>query len=103
VHFEDFGARNVARAAGDTPFRVRLGAGGAVIDVPAGVSILQALRASGHRIPSSCESGTCGSCRMTLLAGEADHRDLVLAESEQQHAIMVCVSRAHSPELILEP
>jgi len=103
VHFEDFGTRNVARAAGDTSFTVRLGAAGAAIDVPAGVSILEALRACGHRIPSSCESGTCGSCRVKLLAGEADHRDLVLAESERRHAIMVCVSRARSPELVLEP
>jgi ferredoxin len=51
---------------------------------------------------SSCESGTCGTCRTRLLAGEADHRDLVLTEDEQADHIMVCVSRAHSPEIVID-
>ncbi len=90
------------RTVDDKPLTVRVGVDGAPIEVPAGVSILEALRANGHRIRSSCESGTCGSCRMKLLAGEADHRDLVLTDSERQSEIIVCVSRAHSPELIVE-
>lgn len=102
VHFEDFGAGRVARTLADTPFTVRLGADGPPIAVDATHSILEALRANGHRIPSSCESGTCGSCRMRLVAGEADHRDLVLTEEERRTSIMVCVSRARSPELVIE-
>ncbi len=102
VHFEDFGAGRVARTIADTPFTVRLGADGPPIAVDAAHSILEALRAHGHRIPSSCESGTCGSCRMRLVAGEADHRDLVLTEEERRTSIMVCVSRARSPELVIE-
>ena len=51
----------------------------------------------GHDVPSSCESGTCGTCRTKLLAGEADHRDLVLTESERGSQIMICVSRAQAP------
>jgi phthalate 4,5-dioxygenase reductase subunit len=97
VHFEDFAVRNVRRSADDKPFLVRFE--GESIDVAADESILHALRAKGHRIPSSCESGTCGSCRMRLLAGEADHRDLVLTDEERVTNIMVCVSRAHSAEL----
>jgi len=31
---------------------------------------------------------------MRLVAGEADHRDLVLTEEERRTSIMVCVSRA---------
>jgi phthalate 4,5-dioxygenase reductase subunit len=102
VHFEDFGAGRVARTIADTPFTVRLGAAGPAIAVDAAHSILEALRAHGHRIPSSCESGTCGSCRMRLVTGEADHRDLVLTEEERRTSIMVCVSRARSPELVIE-
>ena len=79
-----------------------MGQDGAAIDVPPGISMLEALRAHGHRIPSSCESGTCGTCRVRLLAGEPDHRDLVLSESERRRDIMVCVSRAHSLELVVE-
>jgi phthalate 4,5-dioxygenase reductase subunit len=99
VHFEDFGAGKAARAVDDKPFVVRYGSDGPPIDVAANQSILEALRANGHRIPSSCESGTCGSCRMKLVAGDADHRDFVLSDTERLREIIVCVSRAHSQEL----
>jgi phthalate 4,5-dioxygenase reductase subunit len=79
-----------------------VGADGQVVDIAPGTSILEALRAQGHRIPSSCESGTCGSCRVKLLAGEPDHRDLVLTDSERLREIIVCVSRSFSPELVVE-
>jgi phthalate 4,5-dioxygenase reductase subunit len=101
VHFEDFGAGKTAPTGEDKPLVVRLGVEGEAIEVPANMSILEALRAKGHRVPSSCESGTCGSCRMKVLAGEPDHRDLVLSENERRHEIIVCVSRAHSAELAL--
>ena len=100
VHFEDFASRQTARAGEDRPFVVRFE--GESIEVPANASILETLRARGHRIPSSCESGTCGSCRMRLVAGEADHRDLVLSEDERAGSIMVCVSRARSAEIAIE-
>src|SRR2546423_1693503 len=70
VHFEDFGAGKSARTVEDKPFTVKYREIGEPIEVAANVSMLEALRAKGHRIPSSCESGTCGSCRMKLLAGE---------------------------------
>lgn len=102
VHFEDFGAGKAARAADDHPFAVRLGRRGDVIEIPAGKSILETLRATGCTIPSSCESGTCGSCRVGFVKGEPDHRDLVLTDSERLREIIVCVSRAHSPEITLD-
>lgn len=102
VHFEDFSAGKSARTVEDKPITVRVGAGGEPIDIPANVSILEGLRAKGYGIRSSCESGTCGSCRMKLLSGEPDHRDLVLSDSERLREIIVCVSRAHSPELVIE-
>ena len=102
VHFEDFAAAKSAHAADDKPLIVRVGNSAPPIDVPAEVSILEALRANGYKMRSSCESGTCGTCRMKLLAGVADHRDFVLSDSERLGEIMVCVSRAHSPELVLD-
>jgi phthalate 4,5-dioxygenase reductase subunit len=72
------------------------------LEVPLGVSILEALRRHGFVVPSSCESGTCGSCRTKLLAGVADHRDFVLDEEEQKNEIMICVSRARSGALTLD-
>jgi phthalate 4,5-dioxygenase reductase subunit len=70
--------------------------------VPAGVTILEALRRAGLRVESSCESGTCGTCKTKLIAGEPDHRDLVLMPDEQGSFIMVCVSRSRSDELVLD-
>ncbi|MFO1324705.1 MAG: PDR/VanB family oxidoreductase [Burkholderiales bacterium] len=102
VHFEDFGAGDVAHAANDRPFDVRLDRTGGVVHVPADKTILETLRAHGLMLPSSCESGTCGTCRTGLVAGEPDHRDLVLSDAEHQREIMICVSRAKSPELTLD-
>nr|WP_297457882.1 PDR/VanB family oxidoreductase [uncultured Halomonas sp.] len=102
VHFEDFGTRKPAATEEDKPFTVRLSKTGEAVPIPAGVSILEALRTNGHHVPYSCESGTCGSCRTRLVEGEAEHRDLVLSEAERQDNIMVCVSRACSAELVID-
>src|SRR5262249_35389633 len=98
VHLEGF---TEAAEAGpdDTPFTVRLARSGGTVAVPVGTTILEALRRHGLAVPSSCESGTCGTCRTELIAGDADHRDLVLADDERGSNIMVGVSRAHSDEL----
>lgn len=101
VHFESFGVDASAYAA-NTAFTVRLHRSGVSLPVAADQSILEALRAHGHPVSSSCESGTCGSCRTGLLGGEAEHRDMVLAEEERATRIMVCVSRAKSGELVLD-
>jgi phthalate 4,5-dioxygenase reductase subunit len=101
VHFEAFTepTRNVAE---DRAFTLRLAQSGETIEVGTGVTILEALRANGHVVPSSCESGTCGTCRTRLVGGEADHRDLVLTDDEKAASIMICVSRARSSELIID-
>jgi phthalate 4,5-dioxygenase reductase subunit len=102
VHFEDFGSDLVRPRADDVAFTIQLGRAGPVLDVPVGTSILETIRAHGRRVPSSCESGTCGTCRTTVLEGEPDHRDLVMTESEQKHGMMICVSRAKSSNLVLD-
>jgi phthalate 4,5-dioxygenase reductase subunit len=60
------------------------------------------MRDAGHDAPSSCESGTCGTCRTRLVSGQADHRDLVLMEEEKADQIMICVSRALTPEIAID-
>lgn len=102
VHFESFVEGTERRTADDRAFSVRLARSGEVVEVPANMSILEALRARGHQVPSSCESGTCGTCRTRLLGGEADHRDLVLSDAERPDNIMVCVSRARSSEIVID-
>lgn len=101
VHFEAFSEAEKQKPD-DKPFRVTLAKSGETFDVPVGTTIIEAMRARGHEVPTSCESGTCGTCRTKLLAGEADHRDLVLAEHERGDQIMICVSRARSPEIVID-
>jgi phthalate 4,5-dioxygenase reductase subunit len=101
VHFEAFTEAETSRPD-DRPFRVRLARSGTIVEVPVGTTILEALRAAGHQVPSSCESGTCGTCKTGLLDGMPDHRDLVLSERERDRHIMVCVSRAQSAELVID-
>ena len=101
VHFEDFVGGSAPRPD-DRPFEVRLSRSGATYEVPAGVSILDTLRRDGHALPSSCESGTCGTCRTRYVAGAPDHRDFVLSDDEKRHELMICVSRATSPSLTLD-
>ena len=101
VHFESFGVDAKAFAE-DKPFDVRLARTGTTVHVSADQTILEALRGAGLRVPSSCESGTCGSCKTRLVSGDVEHRDMVLLEEERPDHIMVCVSRAKSGELVLD-
>lgn len=95
VHFEDFGSsEQPVQTASAGEFEVKLRKSGVTVRVPVGVSILEAIRQKGISVPSSCESGTCGSCRTPLVSGEVQHLDFVLDEDEQKHDIMICVSRA---------
>ncbi len=101
VHFEAFSDAETHKPT-DKPFKVKLARTGAVLDVPTDKTILEVLRTHGLEVPSSCETGTCGTCKTTLLAGEADHRDLYLAEHDKAGNIMICVSRAKSDEIEIE-
>jgi phthalate 4,5-dioxygenase reductase subunit len=101
VHFEAFSEAETHKA-GDKPFRVRLARSGKVLEVPVTKTVLEVLRENGLEVPSSCETGTCGTCRTKMLAGEADHRDLVLVEHERADHIMICVSRARGEEITID-
>ncbi len=101
VHFESFQPVDVVRAD-DRAFALRLAASGRLLTVPKDRSILETVRAAGISVSSSCESGTCGTCRTRLLAGRADHRDQVLLADERDDHIMICVSRAAGDELVID-
>ena len=101
VHFEDFKPVEVVRAD-DRPFSVTIASRNQTFNVPADRSILEALRDAGVNTVSSCESGTCGTCKAKLVSGNVDHRDMVLEESERPHHIMICVSRAADGDLTID-
>ncbi|MGY0219575.1 PDR/VanB family oxidoreductase [Endozoicomonadaceae bacterium StTr2] len=104
VHFERFAAAETTEAVENKAFEVELASSGEVLEVTPDQSILEVLRSRGHEVETMCEEGLCGSCEVGLLAGEADHRDSVLTEDEQQEqsVLMVCCSRAKSPRLKLD-
>lgn len=101
VTFEDFKPVEVVRDD-DSAFEVTLERSGTTLTVPEDRSILEALRDAGVSTTSSCESGTCGTCKTRLIAGNPDHRDMVLRDDEQSDHIMICVSRAKDGGLVLD-
>ena len=101
VHYESFAG--VAAVSFDSrPFKVRRAATNEIYQIPADRSIVDVFRDAGLKPKSSCESGTCGTCRVRRVAGDPDHRDLVLTDEERREYFMPCVSRAHSDEITLE-
>ena len=100
IHFEDFaGVRAVQ--SDNKPFRIIRAATKQAFDVPADKTGLEILRHAGFKLPSSCESGTCGTCRVRLISGTPIHRDLILAPEEQGEFFMPCVSRGEG-DLVIE-
>jgi len=103
VHFEYFSAPAVQWPP-NRAFEVELARSGEVLQVPADRTLLQVLRGHGLDIHSACEEGVCGTCETRLVRGEAEHRDALLSEREKalNRSMMVCVSRAKSPRLVLD-
>lgn len=101
IHFESFGV-SASVLAENAAFAVRLQKSGRTFRVSETQTLLEALRADGQVVRSSCESGTCGSCKTGLISGDVEHRDWVLSDAERADHIMPCVSRARCGELVLD-
>ena len=102
IHFESFGIGDASLYEPNQPFTVALARAGMTIPVAEDETILDALRNHGQRVQSSCEAGSCGTCRTGYLSGDVEHRDMVLMDDEKAQQIMVCVSRARGGELVLD-
>lgn len=100
---EQFVAEEVD-TSGDQSFEVVIDSTGETVTIPADKSILDTLNEAGHDIPSSCEEGTCGTCETGVIDGIPDHRDVVLSKAEkaENDCMMLCVSRAACPRLVLD-
>lgn len=91
IHFEAFQAD-----VGGDPFEVVVAnRQDEVVKVGAEESLLEALqkRFGVDEIPSSCEVGNCGTCKIKLRSGRVDHRGTALVEDEMADSLLSCVSR----------
>lgn len=88
----------------ESAFEVELKDSGIIINVAADQTLLQALRGANIDVQSDCCEGLCGSCEVRVLAGQIDHRDLVLTQAERSanDKMMACCSRSCGARLILE-
>ena len=94
LRFETFG--NSGRFAAEA-FTVRIPRRGVEVEVPANVTLLDALERAGIPMVSGCRKGECGICILPVLGldGVLDHRDVFF--SDEEHAagdkLCACVSR----------
>ncbi|MFB7495451.1 PDR/VanB family oxidoreductase [Streptomyces sp. NPDC056161] len=110
LHMERFTPR--APSDGGHAFEVELRRSGRTVTVPAGTSVLAAVRAELPDTPYSCMQGFCGTCQQRVLAGEVDHRDeagdtfraldAAVDGAERAGTMRICVSRALGDRLVLD-
>ena len=103
VNFERFVAKDISALPSD-PFTVTCARSRLTLDVPAGEGLLDVLEAAGIGVANACRDGVCGSCEVSVLAGVPDHRDSIRAGDalHDTTSLAVCVSRAKTPELVLD-
>lgn len=103
-HFEWFSAPASDAPASTDGFWIDLRRSGQSLQVPPELSILEVLERHGHDVPFSCREGVCGTCETAVCEGEVDHRDYVHSESQREglRSMLICVSRARSPRLVLD-
>ena len=104
LHVEHFEAKEFGPPVWPEPFEVELALTGVTVEVPLDRSILDVVEEQGVLVVSSCRTGTCGTCETPVIDGEIEHRDSVLAPDEQAagDTMMICVSRAAGPLLVLD-
>lgn len=103
VRVEYFSAPAVEYEPGGA-FSILLQRSGLELEVQPEQSILEVMREAGADVLSDCEEGICGSCETRVVDGDVEHRDFVLTahEKERGDCLMVCVSRAACPLLVLD-
>ena len=104
LHVERFAAKAADEGAEATTFEVVCQRSGITVTVPADRSILEVVQEAGVSVLSSCLEGVCGTCETPVVEGTPDHRDSLLSDEEKAAGdyMMICVSRATSPRLVLD-
>jgi dimethylamine monooxygenase subunit B len=98
VHYEEF----TAPATGK-PYTAVLARSGIEIEVDGSTSLLDAVEEAGIDAPYMCRGGVCGACETCVIEGEVEHHDHYLSAEDKaaNKKMMICVSRAKSPRIIV--
>jgi len=101
IHSEQFLAPPIGE-----PFKIQLAKSNIEIQVPAEMSMLEAIEAAGIEADFLCRGGVCGRCELQVLEtdGALMHNDHFLTDAEKASCkkIMPCVSRAKCERLLLD-
>ncbi|MEV0335751.1 PDR/VanB family oxidoreductase [Nocardia sp. NPDC050717] len=99
LHTELFSARPVIDGRA---FDVTLTRSGRTVRVGSTETVLDAIRRVRPGVVYSCRQGFCGTCKTRVLAGEVEHRDLLLTAGERADHLLTCVSRSTGGALSLD-
>ncbi|MCO4763669.1 MAG: 2Fe-2S iron-sulfur cluster binding domain-containing protein [Myxococcales bacterium] len=71
------------------------------IQVPAGLTILEAAEDAGVLLPHSCALGGCGACACTVVSGSVDVPDdaCLTDEERSENTVLACVGRPTSSQV----
>lgn len=103
LHCERF-ASDTDQPTDARAFNVQLVSTGEIYQIPKNKTVTALLAEHGVKIPTSCESGICGTCMTRVLAGDVEHRDCVLTDAQRarNEHFTPCCSRAKSDLLVLD-
>ncbi|MFI5806906.1 PDR/VanB family oxidoreductase [Streptomyces sp. NPDC051561] len=103
---ERFGARPVQpeEQSRATAFEVVCRRSDLTLSVAPHESILDVADRAGVRTFAACREGICGTCETSVIEGAPDHRDSILSDRQRAsgESMMICVSRAGGPRLVLD-
>lgn len=103
VHMERFKAAEQDNSSNQA-FDLVLSKSGQSLQVNATETALEALERCGIEHPYACREGLCGTCEVTLIEGQPDHRDSVLGAQDRAEGrrFIPCVSRCAGSRLVID-
>ncbi|MBT9470590.1 MAG: hybrid-cluster NAD(P)-dependent oxidoreductase [Pseudomonadota bacterium] len=92
-----------AAASTETQYTISFANSGRTVTCGPDTFVLDAARAAGMRLPSSCTKGMCGTCKSKMVAGAVNmtHAGGIRQREIDQGMILLCCSRPTS-DLIIE-
>ena len=81
---------------------IEIQSSGQKISLTRAESLIEALARSGIEVPTSCQSGLCGTCKTRYISGDIEHGDCILSDAEHQEYLTPCISHIKSGTLVLD-